>query len=275
MVLENVPFMLSLNRGAAIRHVVGALEELGYAWAYRTVDTRAFGLPQRRERVFLIASREEHPARLMFSSDAGERWPTDHAGRACGFYWTEGLRGLGWAVDAVPTLKGGSTLGIPSPPAYWSPSGEFFTPDLRDCERLQGFTADWTLPLETAGGRASLRWKLVGNAVSVPVAAWVGSLLGGSGAWPVASGTLPLDAGWPPAGYGDKRGRYRVDVSKWPVSVGASSLVDFLRFAPRPLSLKAASGFWSRLQRSSLRYPREFARDLQAHISTFSDGRRA
>ena len=39
----------------------------------------------------------------------------------CGFYWTEGNRGLGWAVDAVPTLKGGSTIGIPSPPAIWDP----------------------------------------------------------------------------------------------------------------------------------------------------------
>lgn len=26
----------------------------------------------------------------------------------CGFYWTEGNTGLGWAVDAIPTLKGGS-----------------------------------------------------------------------------------------------------------------------------------------------------------------------
>jgi hypothetical protein len=24
--------------------------------------------------------------------------------------WTEGTRGLGWARDAVPTLKGGSTV---------------------------------------------------------------------------------------------------------------------------------------------------------------------
>ena len=41
--------------------------------------------------------------------------------RLCGFYWTEGLRGLGWAVDSVPTLKGGSSIGIPSPPAIWDP----------------------------------------------------------------------------------------------------------------------------------------------------------
>ena len=85
----------------------------------------------------------------------------------CGFYWTEGLRGLGWAIDAVPTLKGGSTLGIPSPPAIWiqgqrtSPTN----PDIRDAERLQGFPSDWTEVARENGGRGA-RWKLVGNAVS-------------------------------------------------------------------------------------------------------------
>ena len=100
----------------------------------------------------------------------------------CGFYWTEGLRGLGWAVDAVPTLKGGSTIGIPSPPAIWnSGDGSITTPDIRDAERLQGFDADWTLPaLDVGGVRRGHRWKLVGNAVSVPVARWVGDRLAGT-----------------------------------------------------------------------------------------------
>ena len=51
----------------------------------------------------------------------------------------------GWAVDAVPTLKGGSTVGIPSPPAIWYPDDDYIgTPDIRDAERLQGFDAGWT-----------------------------------------------------------------------------------------------------------------------------------
>jgi len=54
-------------------------------------------------------------------ADAGEQSPEFSRTQLCGFYWTEGLRGLGWAVDAVPTLKGGSTIGIPSPPALWDP----------------------------------------------------------------------------------------------------------------------------------------------------------
>ena len=35
------------------------------------------------------------------------------------------------AMDAVPTLKGGSTIGIPSPPAILLPDGRVVTPDIR------------------------------------------------------------------------------------------------------------------------------------------------
>ena len=41
---------------------------------------------------------------------------------------------------------------------------------------MQGFPANWTLP--AAGeGRRSYRWKLVGNAVTVDVAEWLGRRL--------------------------------------------------------------------------------------------------
>ena len=43
---------------APLSRIVSALEELGYHWAYRVVDARAFGLPQRRRRVYLVASLE-------------------------------------------------------------------------------------------------------------------------------------------------------------------------------------------------------------------------
>ena len=114
VVIENVPFMLQLRGGDAMRAIAGEFERLGYRWAYRVVDTWSFGLPQRRERVVLVASRSLDPAEVLLADERPiERPPTDLARRAHGFYWTEGLSGLGWAADAVPTLKNGSTLGIP------------------------------------------------------------------------------------------------------------------------------------------------------------------
>src|SRR5204862_5046434 len=139
----------------------------GWRWAYRVVDTRAFGLPQRRRRVLLLASQESDPRAALFDEQIIPKERELRPESWCGFYWTEGLRGLGWAVDAVPTLKGGSTIGIPSPPAIWVPkTDDIGTPEIRDAERLQGFEADWSLPaLEASGLRRSHRWKLVGNAV--------------------------------------------------------------------------------------------------------------
>ena len=122
--------------------------------------------------MLLLASRTEDPRLPMLGADIPGTEPRFSGDQLCGFYWTEGSRGLGWAIDALPTLKGGSTLGIPSPPAIWDPKdGSITTPDIRDAERLQGFEADWTEPAaEVPGVRRSHRWKLVGNAVSVPVA---------------------------------------------------------------------------------------------------------
>jgi DNA (cytosine-5)-methyltransferase 1 len=268
VLLENVPFMLRLGRGTAMRHIVDRFEDLGYSWAYRVLDSQAFGLPQRRQRVFLLASLEGDPARVLHGSDKGAPKPVDHNGRACGFYWTEGRRGLGWAVDSVPTLKGGSTIGIPSPPAIWMPDGRIVTPDIRDAERLQGFRSDWTRPAED-GGRPSLRWKLIGNAVSVPVAKWVGDRLAKRDRLPAARAeTIPLKGAWPVAAFGSRAsGRYAVRLSTWPVRRRAEGLADFLRYEPKVLSHKATSGFARRLRDGSLRAPDEFRAALDSHIA--------
>jgi len=49
VVLENVSFMLQLDKGSGMRTLVEAFEERGYRWAYRVVNSLSF-LPQRRER---------------------------------------------------------------------------------------------------------------------------------------------------------------------------------------------------------------------------------
>ena len=173
VLIENVPFTLHLNRGSGIRFLIEKLEGLDYRWAYRVVDSQAFGLPQRRRRLYLLASRETDPAPVLLNQDA--RNPCiedDYRNRACGFYWTEGNKGLGWAVDAIPPLKGGSDAGIPSAPGIWLPDGRVVTPDIRDAERLQGFRTDWTKPALRVA-KPGYRWRLVGNSVSVPVAQMV------------------------------------------------------------------------------------------------------
>jgi DNA (cytosine-5)-methyltransferase 1 len=56
IVWENVPGVLSSNGGRDFGSFVGALEQLGYGWAMRVLDAQYFGVPQRRRRVFVVAS---------------------------------------------------------------------------------------------------------------------------------------------------------------------------------------------------------------------------
>jgi len=51
---ENVPGVLSSNRGSDFAALLQGLAELGYGFAYRVLDAQHFGVPQRRRRVFVV-----------------------------------------------------------------------------------------------------------------------------------------------------------------------------------------------------------------------------
>jgi len=268
VLLENVSFMLRLDGGSAMAKLVEAFEARGFRWAYRTVDTLAF-LPQRRRRVFMLASRTLDPAEILLVDEAEASVPaTALDTHAHGFYWTEGIRGLGWGPDCVPTLKNGSSVGIPSPPAILMADGAVVTPDIRDAERLQGFPEDWTAAAAAAAGLARFRWSLVGNAVSVPVAAWIGERLVRPGAYDAARDhDLGAAARWPDAARFDGTRRHAVAIGAHPVFAARPSLAAFLRHPGKPLSVRASAGFLSRLDRTSLRLPTGFRDRVAAHLA--------
>lgn len=274
VVVENVPFMLQLNGGSAMRAIIEEFERLGYRWAYRVVDSFGFGLPQRRERVILVASRTLDPAGVLFADDRPLERPRTSIGHvAHGFYWTEGLGGLGWAVDAVPTLKNGSTIGIPSPPAILMPDGRVIKPGIRDVERMQGFDGDWTQPAESVG-RASTRWSLVGSAVSVPVARWLGERLRDPGPVVATATDLPFPAQGkaPRAARFDGRHRFSVDIGRDPIGLRPRGLVEFLEdtHGQQLLSLKATLGFLGRTQRAKLRFEPGFLEAVRRHAEVMA-----
>jgi DNA (cytosine-5)-methyltransferase 1 len=275
VVIENVRNMLVLDGGAAMDHLVGKLENLGYRWAYRLVDSRFTGVPQRRQRVIFVASRDEDPTRVLFADEAGEPAAETFNDDVYGFYWTEGLRGVGWAQDAVPTLKGGSTIGIPSPPAVWIPGREpglaIGTPCIRDAERMQGFPAGWTEPAGDVA-RASSRWKLVGNAVTVGVAEWLGGRLVDPGEFDRESGTqLVGKHRWPTAAWGESKRRWQADASMWPENRPYRHLLDLLHSDEiKPLSKRAIDGFLSRMERSTLRFDERFRLAVKEHAAAMA-----
>lgn len=271
LLVENVPFMLALERGGAMAWLTQELERRGLDWAYRVVDAQAFGLPQRRRRVLLVASREIDPRGALLNEDTGRPPVGPVDGSAwCGFYWTEGNTGLGWAVDGVPPLKGGSGLGIPSAPAVWRPQdGRMLTPGIGDAEALQGFEPGWTHVERGGSARESVgaRWRMVGNAVSVPVAEWVTRRIVAADPFDADAVCGPVGDRWPTAAWGGPgRPRTAVAVSDHPVRRERSSLADLLA-DPGYLSAKATRGFFGRLSRSRLTYPPRFLADGREHLA--------
>ena len=148
----------------------------------------------------------------------------------------------------------------------WLPDGRIVTPDIRDAERLQGFAAGWTEPALQVS-RAGFRWKLVGNAVSVPAAEWIGQrLTAPPSAVDVRVKTFDAEKKWPIAAFGGPGQRaLAVDVSMWPVAKPRPSLTRFLQFEPKLLSHKATNGFLSRLESGTLHFPQEFLVALRQH----------
>ncbi len=265
IILENVAFSLHLQSGKAIRHVTEMLQSLGYNWAFRILDTREFGLPQRRRRIFIIATREENPVSILF--DGIGQAQKDPRPDKVGFYWTEGNRGIGWTPEAIPPLKGGSGLSIPSPPAIWDRRNHtFFCPGIIDAEQLQGFKPNWTAPVIEAGLQDRVRWRLIGNAVSVPIAYWVGRRLKAFDAGTLGRTEIPekphsrrANIGWG----GPGRTFTQTFLAIEGPSKSKHALISNFKFRDeKPLSLRAASGFLERLVESPLQAEASFKTDL-------------
>ena len=273
LMIENVPNMLALNKGRAMTYLVQEIEALGYRWAYRVVDSRFTGVPQRRRRVILLASRDFDPRAVLFADDAGPRDDVDYKTDAYGFYWTEGLRGLGWAQDAVPTLKGGSAVGIPSPPAIWVPDAplerRLIKPTVDDAEAMQGFERGWTDVDFDTPKRNGPRWKLVGNAVTARVSEWVARRIANPG--DVAHEYTPWQhngGSWPTAAWGENGKAFTVPgLSEFPEQHAYSHLLEVVDVqTAEPVTLRGSAGFWSRLQRSNLGRHPGFREDVGAYV---------
>ena len=108
IVLENVPGLLSSNGGRDFARLIDEVVGCGYGVAWRILDARYFGVPQRRRRVFIVARRADSQhdprsasrlaLRALFESGSGD---TSSGWQA----WTETTRSVG---DGAPS---GSVVG--------------------------------------------------------------------------------------------------------------------------------------------------------------------
>ena len=97
IVLENVPGLLSSNGGRDFARLIDEVVGCGYGVAWRILDARYFGVPQRRRRVFIVARRADAQhdprsasrlaLRALFESGSGD---TSEGWQA----WTETTRSV-------------------------------------------------------------------------------------------------------------------------------------------------------------------------------------
>ena len=193
VVLENVHGLLSSHGGRDFAIVLKALDELGYGVAWRVLNSKDFGVPQQRRRVYIVAMHRNwgDPGKVLLEPECGD-WNTEK-GRSNGkkspslFQTIIGDTRRGPLVKSIAHCiyaESARHTGTDWSRNYvWYPDGRVrrFTPV--EVERVQGFPEDWTLPLKIDGKQAarvdSLRYHAVGNAVTPPVAEWVGRRLAG------------------------------------------------------------------------------------------------
>lgn len=279
IILENVRNLISLDGGLGLAFIDEQFQKLGYSWAYRVVDTRFFGRPQRRERVFIVASKTQDPREILLADDCGPQETVstrdiDIDRHAIGFYWTEGNRGLGTAIDAIPPLRaGGEAI---SAPAVLFPDGFVGIPDIRDAEACQGLPQDWTSPADVLRIRQG-RWKLVGNAVTTDIPKWIASRLATPGRYDASNDPVrKTSAAWPKAAWRLRGGEVHTSsASSNPLGKAMPAIGDFLAHAATPLSARACKGFLKRARASTLHFPKGFLDRIERHqnLMALGDGR--
>ncbi len=205
LLLENVTGLLHCHQGRDFQAVLEELGALGYGVAWTVLDAQRFGLPQQRRRVFVVGCRGAVcPVEILFAAEPGPpgtaasgtpqnpppatragRGPypdrRDRAGDGIGTLYV--IQAGGWSPlfwrDGGPAYTLNTSdrhLVAYTPPGQGRLLVRRLTP--RECERLQGFPDDWTAI--DADGRAladTIRYRMMGNAVAVPVVEWIGARL--------------------------------------------------------------------------------------------------
>jgi DNA (cytosine-5)-methyltransferase 1 len=192
VLIENVVGLLSSGGRRDMGAVLGALAERGFGYAYRVLDARGFGLPQRRRRVFIVGragGSPVGPAQVLALGHGGERDPVTSRGQGHGaaapaaggpggsgayrcpacLRMREGGPGGGKGPLVFPDHS--ATLATGNDQVLFQPYADGWsvrklTPT--ECERLQGFPDGWT-----EGFPDTVRYRMLGNAVAVPVAEWI------------------------------------------------------------------------------------------------------
>lgn len=177
VLMENVPGLLNSRKGDDFRRLLITMEELGYGISWRVLDAKYFGTPQRRRRVYIVASyRSLCSVEVLFEPESTEIVTEssdlqthsyapglEREDRVTNYYAIQHA-GIGRRPSAGPQAKG------------YRNDGETYTCDSRGssdaiCKTNDPFGIRATPRISE--GLDSNRWRAIGNAVAVPVIEWI------------------------------------------------------------------------------------------------------
>ena len=188
LLLENVKGLLSADMGAIFQTILVSLDELGYDLQWQVLNSKDFGVPQNRERVFIVGHLRGKPkpkvfplgeANEIYSDSSSQRKTAVESriklGEANTLATQDGCASGGghlpYVAQALQTdgqLRQGTSWGTDKPQS--ARNIRRLTP--LECERLQGFPDGWT-----EGVSDTQRYKVLGNAVTVNVIEAIGRQL--------------------------------------------------------------------------------------------------
>lgn len=177
ILIENVHGLLNSNKGQDFAELLHILSSLNYAVSWRLLNSRYFGVPQSRPRVYICAWMnspalagnvlfEDHPSVLIRNERAA-------------FLETSWKRGRGPIPPKLAfclAATSGRHTGTDWSRTYIPYANEVRRLTPLECERLQGFPDHWTklhLTDVDVEKSDSLRYHALGNAVSVAVVKWI------------------------------------------------------------------------------------------------------
>ncbi len=177
VIIENVAGLFTSNKGRDFGVILQTLSSLGYGIAWRLLNSRYFGVPQSRTRVYLCCWRNNPQKALsvMFDKQGAKKNKNERLD-----FITEDSKPTEY--PKVPKIayclaaSSGRHTGTD-----WSRTYVVCEEGVRrlspvESERLQGFPDNWTLPSEDLANDENintLRYTAIGNAVSVPVVEWI------------------------------------------------------------------------------------------------------
>lgn len=178
VLMENVTGLLSSHDGRDFAVILQTFQSLGYGVAWRIFNTRYFGAPQSRPRVYICAWKGSAVNAVNVLYEDGETHLPESP--RLGFLRHTVSPDTGAHVPEVAfclAATSGRHTGTDWSRSYISYEDEVRRLTPSECEKLQGFPDSWTVPKEdfhlSEDAIDTMRYHAIGNAVSVPVVEWV------------------------------------------------------------------------------------------------------